>query len=149
MSRKVLDRFIIKASDGTLEGKVKRAYIYTERYNRSFKPREIHSPRAAKVIIHTDDRIFYFTLMESLIVAQGDGLLRIMSHHSLDKILNNKIYYTKEQIKEFKYLKKAYETKKEFGLTNAEAIEFNLAKSVVAYEKMSKKRIPHERTGGF
>lgn len=128
---------------------VTMVHIFTSKYSKKIKKNEVHTPKAAKLIIENDKQLIQYILLNPIIHSDGDGNIELHIAHEWEKIIGKKTYFSPEEIKVSKAIYDLYHAKKNLGLSVSEMIEKDKNNAIVDLEKVRKIKIPYIIGGGF
>lgn len=149
---------VIKTKDAIFEHQFVSAHVFVAkfshrkivpRYTKSIQSNEFHSPRAARLIVETQDRIISYLLFKPFIISDNKGNIEVLTTALSDHVTQKTPYFTHEQIKEARNLSLVYKHKLKLGLTAEEVMEKAQMDAIIDVENARLIKIPFEIGGGF
>ena len=125
-----------------------KAFIFTTKYQRKLNKNELHNPLACKLIIQTENSIFQFLLVKSIIISKNNKDIEVYTIFEFEKV-TQKIPYFSENSQKFKLLEKIYNSSKVFELSSQEIIDQDLVKTFNEHNRILDLEISSKIGGGF
>ena len=139
----------IYALDKEVNHDIKMVHIFTSKYSKKIRKNEVHTPKAAKLVVENENKLLLYTLLNPIIKSDKNGNIELFIAQEWKKIIGKKEYYSDDEIKISKHMSELYHSKKNLGLSVSEMIEKDHFSAIADFEKVLKIKIPYIIGGGF
>ena len=146
----MIKKVIIHSRDVLKEYEVTRAHIFTTKYNKKIKQKDLHCPLTAKLVIEFDGLVTSFYLPTPILKSTKEGILDVFVDEEFDKI-TRKVPFI-EDLKTFKEDERLFrllEVKKSVGLSLDEIFLYSKLQILLELKKLIEKTEVLEKGGGF